>query len=146
MTEKALRAGWERRKAFPMGWDIQRILKVFQNSGEMTGGGAEFLPQSFGALSLVPTHCGLRTHFFLKILAGHWSRFLFFFPRHEYFRRILCNLFGTEIENGEMPNDIELVGSIIKDICFNNAQEYFGWEVGHLAKNEKMAMSNGASL
>jgi glucuronate isomerase len=55
----------------------------------------------------------------------------------------LCNLFGTEIENGEMPNDIELVGSIIKDICFNNAKNYFGWEVGHLAKSEKTKATNG---
>ena len=56
------------------------------------------------------------------------SRSFLSFPRHEYFRRILCNLFGEEIENGELPNDIEWVGKVIKDICFYNANAYFGWQ------------------
>jgi glucuronate isomerase len=56
------------------------------------------------------------------------SRSFLSFPRHEYFRRIVCNLFGDEIENGELPNDIEWVGSVIKDISFRNARNYFGWE------------------
>jgi len=56
------------------------------------------------------------------------SRSFLSFPRHEYFRRLLCNLFGTEIENGELPNDIEWVGSVIQDICYRNAQNYFGWK------------------
>ena len=38
-----------------------------------------------------------------------------------------CNLFGEEIENGELPNDIEWTGKIIQDICYNNAKNYFGW-------------------
>ena len=54
------------------------------------------------------------------------SRSFLSYPRHEYFRRILCNLFGNDVENGELPNDIELIGGIIEDICFNNAREYFG--------------------
>jgi glucuronate isomerase len=56
------------------------------------------------------------------------SRSFLSFPRHEYFRRILCNLFGEEIENGELPNDIEWVGKLIQDICFNNAKNYFNWQ------------------
>ncbi len=56
------------------------------------------------------------------------SRSFLSFPRHEYFRRILCNLFGTEIEQGELPNDIEWIGKIIQDICYRNARNYFGWE------------------
>ncbi len=56
------------------------------------------------------------------------SRSFLSFPRHEYFRRLLCNLFGEEIENGEMPADIEWTGKIIRDICYNNAAEYFGWK------------------
>ncbi|MES2333002.1 MAG: glucuronate isomerase [Bacteroidota bacterium] len=56
------------------------------------------------------------------------SRSFLSFPRHEYFRRILCNLFGEEIENGELPNDIEWVGKVIQDICFYNARSYFGWQ------------------
>jgi glucuronate isomerase len=55
------------------------------------------------------------------------SRSFLSFPRHEYFRRLLCNLFGTEIENGELPNDVEWIGKVIQDICYNNAKEYFGW-------------------
>ncbi|MEO6454892.1 MAG: glucuronate isomerase [Ginsengibacter sp.] len=55
------------------------------------------------------------------------SRSFLSFPRHEYFRRILCNLFGEEIEKGELPNDIELTGKIIKDICYYNAKKYFNW-------------------
>lgn len=56
------------------------------------------------------------------------SRSFLSYPRHEYFRRILCNLFGQEIENGELPNDIKWTGKIIQDICFNNAKNYFGWQ------------------
>ncbi len=56
------------------------------------------------------------------------SRSFLSFPRHEYFRRILCNLFGEEIENGELPNDIKWIGKLIQDICFNNAKNYFGWD------------------
>ena len=55
------------------------------------------------------------------------SRSFLSYPRHEYFRRILCNMLGKEIENGELPNDMEWIGKMIQDICFNNANEYFGW-------------------
>jgi glucuronate isomerase len=55
------------------------------------------------------------------------SRSFLSYPRHEYFRRLLCNLFGDEIEKGELPNDIEWTGKIIKDICYYNAKTYFGW-------------------
>lgn len=57
------------------------------------------------------------------------SRSFMSYPRHEYFRRILCNMFGEEIENGEIPNNIEWVGKVIEDICFNNANNYFGFNV-----------------
>jgi glucuronate isomerase len=56
------------------------------------------------------------------------SRSFLSYPRHEYFRRLLCNLFGTDIENGELPNDIEWTGKIIRDICYYNAKEYFGFK------------------
>ena len=55
------------------------------------------------------------------------SRSFMSYPRHEYFRRILCNIFGEEIEDGELPNDLEWTGKVIQDICYNNAKEYFGW-------------------
>jgi len=57
------------------------------------------------------------------------SRSFLSFPRHEYFRRILCNLLGNDIENGELPNDIKWIGKMVQDICFNNAEQYFGFEV-----------------
>ena len=53
------------------------------------------------------------------------SRSFMSYPRHEYFRRILCNLFGEEMENGELPNDIPGVGKLIEDICYHNANNYF---------------------
>ena len=56
------------------------------------------------------------------------SRSFLSFPRHEYFRRLLCELFGTEMENGELPNDIQWTGKIIQDICYNNASNYFNWK------------------
>ena len=55
------------------------------------------------------------------------SRSFLSYPRHEYFRRILCNLFGEEIENGELPNDIKWTGKIIQDICYYNAKDYFNF-------------------
>ena len=55
------------------------------------------------------------------------SRSFLSFPRHEYFRGLLCNLFGHDIENGELPNDIKWTGQIIKDICYYNAKNYFGF-------------------
>ncbi|MEP7323303.1 MAG: glucuronate isomerase [Saprospiraceae bacterium] len=55
------------------------------------------------------------------------SRSFLSFPRHEYFRRILCNLFGNDIVNGELPGDIPWIGKMIQDICYNNAKEYFGF-------------------
>jgi glucuronate isomerase len=55
------------------------------------------------------------------------SRSFLSYPRHEYFRRILCNLFGTDMEKGELPNDMEWTGKIIQDICYHNASRYFGF-------------------
>jgi glucuronate isomerase len=57
------------------------------------------------------------------------SRSFLSFPRHEYFRRLLCNLFGEEIEKGELPADLEWTGKVIQDICFNNSAAYFGWNL-----------------
>ncbi|QPB43578.1 glucuronate isomerase [Rodentibacter haemolyticus] len=53
------------------------------------------------------------------------SRSFLSFTRHEYFRRILCNLIGNWVENGEVPNDLDLLGKMVQDICFNNAKAYF---------------------
>ena len=61
------------------------------------------------------------------------SRSFLSYPRHEYFRRILCNLIGNEVENGEIPDDMEMLGPMIENICFNNAKNFFGIQ---LADNE----------
>jgi glucuronate isomerase len=52
------------------------------------------------------------------------SRSFMSFPRHEYFRRVLCNVIGRDMENGEIPADYELVGTMIRNICFKNAKDY----------------------
>ena len=53
------------------------------------------------------------------------SRSFLSFPRHEYFRRVLCNLLGEEIERGELPNDMEWIGKLVSDISYHNAKNYF---------------------
>jgi glucuronate isomerase len=53
------------------------------------------------------------------------SRSFLSYPRHEYFRRLLCNLLAEDIENGELPDDIEWIGKVVKDICYYNAKNYF---------------------
>ena len=58
------------------------------------------------------------------------SRGFLSYPRHEYFRRILCNLIGKDVENGELPGDMELLGSMVENICSNNAVNYFGFNEG----------------
>jgi glucuronate isomerase len=67
--------------------------------------------------------CGLLSRF-VGMLTD--SRSFLSFPRHEYFRRLLCQIVGNDMERGLLPRDCELVGGMVRDICFNNAKEYFG--------------------
>jgi glucuronate isomerase len=89
------------------------------------GSGWWFLDQKdgiemqLGALS----NCGLLTRFVGMVTD---SRSFMSFPRHEYFRRVLCNLLGGEMEKGLLPNDENLLGETIRAICYGNAQEYLG--------------------
>ena len=53
------------------------------------------------------------------------SRSFLSFPRHEYFRRILCDLIAQDLNKGLLPDDIDFLGKMIQDICYNNAKEYF---------------------
>jgi len=55
------------------------------------------------------------------------SRSFLSYPRHEYFRRILCNILGSEMKRGLVPNDYTLVGPMVGDICYHNAKRYFGF-------------------
>ncbi|HVW20107.1 MAG TPA: glucuronate isomerase [Opitutaceae bacterium] len=57
------------------------------------------------------------------------SRSFLSYPRHEYFRRTLCNLLGADIARGAIPADMKLVGAMVKNICFGNARDYFGLEL-----------------
>lgn len=55
------------------------------------------------------------------------SRSFLSYPRHEYFRRLICNMFGDDVEKGLLPNDLPWIGKLIQDICYNNAKSYFNF-------------------
>jgi len=88
------------------------------------GSGWWFLDQKYGMCDQLNTlsSLGLLSRF-VGMLTD--SRSFLSFPRHEYFRRILCNLVGTDVENGEIPNDPSLVDKLIKNVCYCNAKDYF---------------------
>jgi len=92
------------------------------------GSGWWFLDQKDGMIKQLNTlsNMGLLSRF-VGMLTD--SRSFLSFPRHEYFRRILCDLFGEEIEQGELPNDLPWVGKVIQDICYNNNKNYFNWQL-----------------
>lgn len=104
------------------------MLGIFQDgktAGKIQlGSGWWFLDQKNGmirqldalsSLGLLPKFVGMLTD----------SRSFLSYPRHEYFRRILCNLIGNDVEKGELPNDKNLLGKTIEDICYNNSLQYF---------------------
>jgi glucuronate isomerase len=80
----------------------------------------EGMTRQINALS----NMGLLSHF-VGMLTD--SRSFLSYPRHEYFRRILCNLLGEEVEKGELPADIPWIGKLVQDICYYNAKQYFNW-------------------
>ena len=80
--------------------------------------GMEAQLRALANLGMLPTFVGMLTD----------SRSFVSYPRHEYFRRILCNLLGTWVEGGEYPGDRATLAKIVKDICYNNAAEYFGFD------------------
>jgi len=88
------------------------------------GSGWWFLDQKNGIENQVRTlaNMGLLSHF-VGMLTD--SRSFMSYPRHEYFRRVLCNMIGDDIEKGLIPDDLDLVGSMISDISYNNAKNYF---------------------
>lgn len=90
------------------------------------GSGWWFLDQKDGMTKQLNSlsNAGLISHF-VGMLTD--SRSFLSFPRHEYFRRILCNLFGDDVENGELPADMAWIGQIIQNICYNNAKNYFNF-------------------
>ncbi len=56
------------------------------------------------------------------------SRSFMSFTRHEYFRRILCNMLGNDMEAGILPNDFQLIGTLVENICYTNAKNYLRLE------------------
>lgn len=79
--------------------------------------GMEAQLKSLANLGILSTFVGMLTD----------SRSLISYPRHEYFRRILCNLIGQWVEDGEYPEDYEMLGKIVSGICLHNAENYFGF-------------------
>ena len=63
------------------------------------------------------------------------SRSFLSYTRHEYFRRILCNRLGAEMHQGLLPNDVELIGRMVRDICYYNAERYFGFDLKSQAQS-----------
>ena len=78
--------------------------------------GMEWQMNALSSLGLLSRFVGMVTD----------SRSFMSYPRHEYFRRVLCHLLGRDVENGEIPNDDGILGELIQNICFGNASRYFG--------------------
>ncbi|HAQ18582.1 MAG TPA: glucuronate isomerase [Prolixibacteraceae bacterium] len=90
------------------------------------GSGWWFLDQKDGMEKQINTlsNMGLLSRF-VGMLTD--SRSFLSYTRHEYFRRTLCNILGNDVENGEIPNDMELLGQMVENISFNNAKNYFNF-------------------
>ena len=92
------------------------------------GSGWWFCDQQFGMIEQMKSLAALGLlGRFVGMLTD--SRSFISYTRHEYFRRILCNLIGKWVENGEYPEDYDTLGELVKGICYNNAVEYFGMKV-----------------
>ncbi|QHT70145.1 glucuronate isomerase [Rhodocytophaga rosea] len=92
------------------------------------GSGWWFLDQKDGMTRQMNTlsNMGLLSRFVGMITD---SRSFLSYPRHEYFRRILCNLIGNDVENGELPAEMEWLGQMAENICYHNARNYFGFDI-----------------
>jgi len=92
------------------------------------GSGWWFLDQKQGMTNQLNTlsSLGLLSRF-VGMLTD--SRSFLSYSRHEYFRRILCNLLGNDVENGELPADLEFLGQMVEDISYNNSERYFRFEL-----------------
>ncbi len=111
-----------------MNSEIMTLVGCFQDS--TARGKVQYGP----AWWFLDNKVGMERHLLDLTATGHLgtfvgmltdSRSLLSYPRHHYFRRILCNFLGTMMEDGEMTGDIEFVGSVVEDICYNNSIAYF---------------------
>jgi len=90
------------------------------------GSGWWFLDQKYGMIDQMNTLSALGLFSkFVGMLTD--SRSFMSYPRHEYFRRILCNLVGTDVENGELPDEQDLLVELVKNVSYFNAKKYFGF-------------------
>ncbi len=111
---------------------VATMLGNFQDGsvpGKMQYGSAWwFLDQKDGIERQLETlsNQGLLAHF-VGMLTD--SRSFLSYVRHEYFRRILCNLLGKDMDAGRLPKDFDLIGSLVRDVCYFNAARYFGFDV-----------------
>jgi len=96
--------------------------KIQMGSGWWFQDQKEAMQWQMNALS----NCGLISRF-VGMLTD--SRSFMSYPRHEYFRRVLCDLFGRDMEAGELPKDFGLVGPTVKNICYQNAKQFLGLAV-----------------
>jgi glucuronate isomerase len=109
------------------------VINSFQNGGIpgkiQFGTGWWFLDQKEGMEWQINSlsNCALLSRFVGMVTD---SRSFMSYPRHEYFRRVLCNLLGNEMESGEIPDDDALVGAMIENICYGNALSYFQLPLG----------------
>ena len=112
-----------------MNTEIMTLIGSFQDGN--TKGKMQFGP----AWWFLDNKVGMENHLRDLTATGHIAAFVgmltdsrsfLSYPRHHYFRRILCDYFGEMMEKGEMTSDIEFVGNVVKDICINNVVEYLG--------------------
>jgi len=67
------------------------------------------------------------------------SRSFLSYPRHDYFRRLLCNILGEEVRRGRLPEDAEALGNLVASVSFYNARDYFGFPLGRAAGRNAVA-------
>lgn len=112
-----------------MNTEIMTLVGCFQDSS--TRGKVQYGP----AWWFLDNKVGMEKHLEDLTATGHIatfvgmltdSRSLLSYPRHHYFRKIVCSYLGKLIENGEMTSDIKMVGKVVEDICYNNSINYFG--------------------
>ncbi|MFZ0561331.1 MAG: glucuronate isomerase [Terriglobales bacterium] len=112
------------------GYVFATMIGNFQDgslAGKLQFGSAWwFLDQKEGIERQLNTlsNCGLLSRF---VGMTTDSRSFMSFPRHEYFRRVLCNLLGNEVEAGQLPNNEEMIGAMVRNICYENAVKYFAF-------------------
>ena len=105
------------------------------------GSGWWFLDQKEGIQLQINAlaHAGLLSRF-IGMLTD--SRSFMSYPRHEYFRRVLCDLLGTDMESGELPHDLVLVGNMVRNICYSNAKQYLGLDLGDSAAQNALSAAS----